>query len=55
MYYDEVLLANHSDASTIDHQVVGAVNYLASNDYLADMDNNRTVCAISQRYMTDAA
>ena len=55
IYYDEVLLAdNHSGALTTDQQGVGEVNYLASDDYLADADDDRTVRAMGQRCMTDA-
>ena len=60
IYYDEALLAdNHSGALTTDQQGVGEVNYLASNDYLADdyladADDDRTVRAMGQRRMTDA-
>ena len=46
IYYDEALLtANHSGALTTDQQGVGEVNYLASDDYLADADDDRTVRA----------
>ena len=52
IYYDEALLAaNHSGALTTDQQGVGEVNYLASDDYLADADDDRTVRAMG---MTDA-
>ena len=55
IYYDEALLAhNHSSALTSDQQGVGEVNYLASDDYLADADDDRTVRAMGQRRMTDA-
>ena len=55
MYCDEVLLAaNHSDALTTDQQGVGEVTYLASDGYLADADDDRTVCAMGQRRLTDA-
>ena len=55
IYYDEALLAaNHSGALTTDQQGVGEVNYLASDDYLADADDDRTVRAMGQRRMMDA-
>ena len=55
IYYDEALLAaNHSGALTTDQQGVGEVNYLASDDYLADADDDRTVHAMGQRRMMDA-
>ena len=55
IYYDEALLAaNHSGALTTDQQGVGEVNYLASDDYLADADDVRAVRAMGQRRMTDA-
>ena len=55
IYYDEALLAaNHSGALTTDQQGVGEVNYLASDDYLADADDDRTVRTMGQRRMTDA-
>ena len=55
IYYNEALLAdNHSSALTTDQQGVGEVNHLASNDYLADADDDRTVRAMGQRRMTDA-
>ena len=55
IYYDEALLAaNHSSALTTDQQGVGEVNYLASDDYLADADDDRTVRVMGQRCMTDA-
>ena len=55
IYYDEALLAhNHSSALTSDQQGVGEINYLASDDYLADADDDRTVRAMGQRRMTDA-
>ena len=55
IYYDEALLAdNPSSALTTDQQGVGEVNYLASDDYLADADDDRTVRAMGQRRMTDA-
>ena len=55
IYYDEALLAdNHSNALTTDQQGVGEVNYLASDHYLADADDDRTVHAMGQRHMTDA-
>ena len=55
IYYDEVLLAdNHSGALTTDQHGVGEVNYLASDDYLADADDDRTVRAMGKRRMTDA-
>ena len=39
IYFDEALLAdNHSGALTTDQQGVGEVNYLASDDYLADVE-----------------
>ena len=49
-----LLADNHSSALTTDQQGVGEVNYLASDDYLADADDDRTVRAMSQRRMTDA-
>ena len=55
IYYDEALLAaNHNGALTTDQQGVGEVNYLASDDYLADADDDRTVRTMGQRRMTDA-
>ena len=42
IYYDEALLGdNHSSALTTYQQGVGEVNYLASDDYLADEDDDR--------------
>ena len=49
IYYDKALLAdNHSSALTTDQQGVGEVNHLASDDYLADADDDRTVCAMGK-------
>ena len=53
-YHEPLLAANHSGALTTDHQGVGEVNYLASDDYLADADDDRTVRAMGQRCMMDA-
>ena len=55
IYYGEAPLAdNHSSALTTNQQGVGEVNHLASDDYLADADDDRTARAMGQRRMTDA-
>ena len=52
IYYDEALLAdNHSGTLTTDQQ--GVDDYLASDDYLADADDDRTVRAMGQRRTHD--